>query len=919
MLSRKKIPDSSRWIDDEKRQFLREYFGSARFPFFDRNFLAFLSWPLCAFTLAAIGWIILLSNLNERRQEVDRRAETEVATLAKTYSVHLSHTLDAIDQILLHVRYEWELTDGRLDLAELKAKGLFAAAATSRVSILDRTGKILSRSYMPEGPRRISPLERPYFAAQANSTKDLLFIDLPAVESTSKTLRMRFSRKLFDSEANFDGVALINISAEYFTESYDGSILGPHGFLGMARDDGHLLIARTGGLVHPPDSPALVVRPGIAQLSRSGGLGANHQWFSDKRSRYVAWHPVKGYPVVAMAGLDAQDALAPFQNYRAMSIRNAGLVSLCLTVMTFIAMFLTLHYAWRRYQLDHKQASYRRATEQGSEGFYICRPLRDRHRRFVDFEILDCNSQGAAFYRRSREDLIGRKISSLYDRSFFPQIMKSFCQAWELGFFESELEVFDESRFTAHWINLKMVRSDENLALTIRDASEKKRHAAELRSRIDRDELTGLQNRHWLQQTLQRKLQEAARENRKLAVLFVDLDGFKSVNEMYGLTTGDELLLKVASRLKAAVDHQVVRLGGDEFAVVVENFEHFEYASHVAESLLQALSEYFILSNATLSIHASIGISVFPEDGLTVQEILQNADCALYSAKVAGRGHYRFFEPHFQQELRARHETRMALKLAIERDQFIVYYQPRIDLSTGLVCSLEALVRWLHPSKGILGPLEFIPLAEESKLIVEIGELVIDKVCAQVSYWEKQGQQPVPVSINVSARQFNETDVARVFSSALTRHGIAPDLIEIEITESSMMGGHEEFSSAFSALQKMGIKVLVDDFGTGYSSLSQLQQLNFDVLKVDIAFTSKLEKSEEGKIFFRAIITMAHALGMRVVAEGVENENQVNILKSLACDEVQGFYFSRPLPPANVQPFVQSRLLLKLGDLNVHS
>ncbi|MFC6522932.1 putative bifunctional diguanylate cyclase/phosphodiesterase [Undibacterium arcticum] len=238
-----------------------------------------------------------------------------------------------------------------------------------------------------------------------------------------------------------------------------------------------------------------------------------------------------------------------------------------------------------------------------------------------------------------------------------------------------------------------------------------------------------------------------------------------------------------------------------------------------------------------------------------------------------------------------------------------MYYQPRIDISTGMTSSMEALVRWAHPTKGLISPADFIPLAEETDVILSLGEMVIDKVCAQLADWEKAGKEPVPVSINVSSRQFNETDIAKILSASLTRHKIDARLIEIELTESSMMGDSQEVARALTAIRRMGIKLLVDDFGTGYSSLAQLQRLDFDLLKVDQAFTARLEKTKEGSVFFLAIITMAHALGMRVVAEGVETEAQAEILKALQCDELQGFYISMPLAPSDMEPFPLRRSL----------
>jgi EAL domain-containing protein (putative c-di-GMP-specific phosphodiesterase class I) len=301
------------------------------------------------------------------------------------------------------------------------------------------------------------------------------------------------------------------------------------------------------------------------------------------------------------------------------------------------------------------------------------------------------------------------------------------------------------------------------------------------------------------------------------------------------------------------------------------------------------------------SIGTSIGVSIFPRDGTDATALLQNADIAMYSVKTSGKGGYRFYDLKFFDELRARLEREGELRHAVENDEFVMYYQVRVDVFTNAATSFEALVRWQHPSRGLVEPREFIPLAEETGLILKLGELVIHKVCAQLAHWSRNGQKLLPVSINVSSRQFNETDISSIFSSAIGHYDLDPNLLEIELTESSMVGSSTDIIESLAAIRQLGIKLLIDDFGTGYSSLAQLQLLDFDILKIDQAFTRRLEKTEQGKILFIAIITMAHALGMRVVAEGVETANQITILRSMRCDEMQGFFISVPLPATDKQ------------------
>ncbi|MET0857827.1 MAG: EAL domain-containing protein, partial [Telluria sp.] len=459
----------------------------------------------------------------------------------------------------------------------------------------------------------------------------------------------------------------------------------------------------------------------------------------------------------------------------------------------------------------------------------------------------------------------------------------------------------------SRWMQLKAVRSDQKLAITLRDISESKAHVAALEHRGNHDALTGLPNRHWLQWYLPQAIGRAREHKQTLALLFIDLDGFKAANDTMGHAAGDELLRHAAHRLKEAVrpHDNVIRLGGDEFVVILENNLRVEDAAIVAERVIAAFKPKFKLIGGTAVLGTSIGISSFPKDGGDAASLLQNADVAMYSVKTSGKGSFRFFDPQFYEALRQELEFEQELRRAIENDEFIIHYQPRMDLASSRTTSMEALVRWMHPTRGLLEPMQFIGLAEKTGMIVRLGELVLGKVCGQLAQWAAREETVVPVSVNISSRQFNETDIARVFSGAMARHNIAANLLEIELTESSMMGGSSHVLESLSKIRGMGIKLLVDDFGTGYSSLAQLQMLDFDILKVDKAFTSRIEQTEQGKILFTAIITMAHALGMRVVAEGVETGNQLSILRALHCDEVQGYFISLPQAASEAQ----SRLL----------
>jgi diguanylate cyclase len=376
-----------------------------------------------------------------------------------------------------------------------------------------------------------------------------------------------------------------------------------------------------------------------------------------------------------------------------------------------------------------------------------------------------------------------------------------------------------------------------------------------------------------------------------------------------GHPAGDELLQKVAQRLQLAVrPHDcVVRLGGDEFVVIVEHVTDRADVQHVAVRILQAFQENFGLSQGTVGVGTSVGISMLPAHGVDAETLIKHADIALYWIKARGKGRYAFYDQKFSDVLHASIGKERELRAALRRSEFTVLYQPRVDAASGSVSSMEALVRWAHPARGLLRPAEFLGLAEETGLIVELGRLVLETVCTQITAWETDGKQTVPVSINVSHCQFTNSDMVELLADTLARHHVPPTHIQLELKESTVIGVDPEIRQALKAIQQTGVKLLVDNFGRGDLSIATLQAMAFDLLKVDCGLTAKIGVAEERNAFFAAVITMAHALGMQVVAEGVETEAQANVLRELHCDEMQGFHVSRLLSPAEAGGLLRSR------------
>jgi diguanylate cyclase (GGDEF)-like protein len=416
---------------------------------------------------------------------------------------------------------------------------------------------------------------------------------------------------------------------------------------------------------------------------------------------------------------------------------------------------------------------------------------------------------------------------------------------------------------------------------------------------IRHDDLTGLPNRLLFKERLSQEIASAKRDGRSLALLYVDLDRFKSVNDSLGHTAGDELLGQTAQRMRTCIRESdtLARLGGDEFAIVLPNVSGPRGVSSVAEHLVEALSDPFVIGKHESYVSASIGIALCPTDANDSEDLLKKADTAMYRAKDGGRGRFVFFEERMNAEALERLLLERELRQALLRNEFSLHFQPQFDLRSGRVSGAEALLRWNHPSRGLVTPGAFIAVAEDTGLIEEIGRRVLLEACAQHSAWHAAGVRPPRIAVNVSGRQFRRGDLVQTIEEALRRSGTPASALEIEVTESLFMDESAHAVAALDKLRQMGVHVAIDDFGTGYSSMSYLKRLPVDVLKVDQSFIADMTDNHDARAIAKAIIRLAQTLNKSVVAEGVETAEQVALLKRWRCHRIQGFYFSRPLTP----------------------
>jgi diguanylate cyclase (GGDEF)-like protein len=432
----------------------------------------------------------------------------------------------------------------------------------------------------------------------------------------------------------------------------------------------------------------------------------------------------------------------------------------------------------------------------------------------------------------------------------------------------------------------------------LRESESKLEHARRVEYLAYHDGLTGLPNRSMFSKLLSQRISEARRYNKQLAVAFLDLDRFKQINDTLGHEAGDQLLQEVAARLQVCVrdSDTVARLGGDEFVVLLPDMEEGKHAATVAQKILAVIGKGFTLIGHEFRVTASIGISLYPQDGDDEQTLTKNADIAMYQAKAEGKNNFQFYSEKLNANSLERLTLESSLRHALERNEFRLHYQAKRDIRSGRIAGMEALLRWEHPDLGTVAPMQFIPVAEDTGLIVPIGKWVLKTACLQSVAWQKEGLPPLSVAVNMTARQFSDEYLLQDLTSILKDTGMNPHLLEIELSESLLIHDVETTLRILTGIKSLGVRIAVDDFGTGYSSLATLQRFPLDTVKIDRSFIGELVGPSEGSALADAIIAMGKSLSLTVVAQGVETKEQADFLRAHACDELQGFYFNRPLP-----------------------
>jgi diguanylate cyclase (GGDEF)-like protein/PAS domain S-box-containing protein len=547
--------------------------------------------------------------------------------------------------------------------------------------------------------------------------------------------------------------------------------------------------------------------------------------------------------------------------------------------------------------LRQSEERYRTVLEDIEDGYYEV----DIAGNFTFFNDSICQIWGY-----SKEELMGMNNRQYTDEENAKKLFQAFNEVYSTG---KPAKGFDwqiirkdgTGRFIEASVSLLKDSSGKQIGFRgiTRDVTERKRAEERIQYMATHDSLTGMPNRLMFSQLLNHAIHSAKRYNRQLAVLFLDLDRFKAINDTLGHDAGDLLLQEIATRLKQtlrAVD-VAARLGGDEFVILIEELSDLSQVETVTGKILSAVIKPMTLIGEECRVTASIGVSVFPKDAQDEQSLMKNADMAMYLAKEEGKNNFQFYSEDIQSRSLERLSIETNLRFALERNELSLQYQAQVDFKTNEITGVEALLRWQNSNLGSVTPTQFIPIAEESGLIIPIGRWVIRTACAQNVAWQRDGLPPICMAVNLSLRQLMDEFLVEDIKNALKDSGMAPNLLELEITESMVMHNPTRMIAVLAKIKNLGVHLAIDDFGTGYSSLAQIKHFPVDTLKVDRSFIRNIPQDSEDKAITEAIIAMGKTLSLTVVAEGVETIEQMNFLKDHSCDEMQGYYFSKPIVP----------------------
>jgi diguanylate cyclase (GGDEF)-like protein len=852
--------------------------------------------------IIAMLWSTLFYESRRSHDAALDQARRDAGNLTMAFREDILRTASAIDQLMITVIADQPANEFRLP-QWLDHSPLLKGMAV-QVALADANGIVQASNLGLSG--RVDVSDRPHFRYHRDAAAPQPYISTPVLGRVSNKWSIQFTRRIEREDGGFAGIVIVSVDPSYFSKFFDSVNLGRSGVAALVGLDGIVRARRTlGGEGIGQDISASELFQHIRE-NQIGTYLAHGK--VDGVERVFGYATVTEYPLLVVLGIATDDVLvAPRQRMKWLFFVGAALSILIAAMTWFLA-----HETNRRRRRELAEQIERRTRDQKLQLDTALSYMPQGLLMFDSAErLVVCNDQYIKMY-----DLSGDIVKP---GCTFIELLKHRAEQGHLRRdpeqYRTEVLVDIRSgKATSRIVETADGREiliknqsmpDGGWVVTHEDITEQRAAQAKISHMALHDALTDLPNRVLLRQQLEDRLAHMERDL-KFAVLCLDLDRFKSVNDSLGHKFGDQLLNQVADRLRACLREGdiVARLGGDEFAILQCGITQPTETTALAARLIEAIGEPFDLGGHQVVVGLSAGIAIAPTDATDPDQLLMNADLALYRAKADGRATYRFFEPGMDARMQARRSLELDLRKALVNGEFELHYQPLVNLKDDTICGFEALLRWNHPVRGMVMPLDFIPLAEETALIVPIGEWVLRQACEEAAKWPSH----VGVAVNLSPAQFKNPGLSQTVVSALARAGLAPRRLELEITESVLLANTDSTYATLHRLRALGVRISMDDFGTGYSSLSYLRSFPFDKIKIDRSFVRDLPSNADSMAIIRAVTGLGCSLGMATTGEGVETREELECLRQEGCTEAQGYYFSRPKPASEVH-----KLLAKQG------
>lgn len=838
--------------------------------------------------LLTLIWSATLWDISRSQKEVQSSVEITTRTLARALSEHMMSTVKRLELAARELDESWT-PSGEEMIVEATLLKKSVGDLAMQITIVDATGAV-NYSTLPFAAG-VSIADREHFKVHLTPPWRDIYVGKPVLGRVSGKWTIQFSSPIV-RDNKLVGVTVLSVEPDYFASFFRSLGLNPLDSIDVIRSDGTLLVRSTGD--------ALIyghVISGTSYLREDSPLSGNFRRPSqiDGIERIFGFYKLSHYGLTFVVGSDVQKAFIPYEQIRAITLWGTSLLSILLVALAILA-----YDSVRRRDDANRQLE---LTGQVFDftGEAIC--ITDNNTNILAVNESFCRLTGY-----SQAEIIGNTprvlASGRHGKEFYRHMWD---QLLSTGWWEGE--IWNRKQDGSHyleWLNIKVVRDLRGTITNYIGVFADIKKIAVTQRRIEflatHDELTQLPNRAVFCDRFRNALDSCPSKGCTFAVLFIDIDDFKIVNDSIGHAAGDNLLKEMAVRLTTAAGPNAVlsRFGGDEFTLLLEEADE-AVAAAIAQRIIESLRQPIQVGDFEIYSGVSIGIALYPVHGSDISTLLQNADSAMYHAKEQGKNTYSFFNDDLQIKAAIQLQIESGLPRAIAENELILHYQPQVELDSGRVVGLEALVRWQHPNDGMLFPGKFIPQAEKSRLIDRLGEWVADRAAAQIAEWLSAGYSLPKVSINISPSQFLRGAALPMIERILAKYSIPPHLLAIELTESALMSDPKEAQRTLGKFRDMGLEISIDDFGTGFSSLSSLRHYPINLLKIDQSFVRDLEQAPDACAITQTVIDLARYLGISSIAEGIENEGQFTKIKMMGCNIGQGFFFSKALSPAELE------------------